>query len=98
VEWRLVDEVIPKRRWDEGVAERAAQAAARSSRPADARGVDLPPLQREETADGITYRHVRAEFDRAAGLVHVTVLGPEGACPTASSASTSWARRSGRWP
>jgi benzoyl-CoA-dihydrodiol lyase len=81
VEWRLVDEVVPKRRWDEGVAERAAQAAARSSRPADSRGVDLPPLQREETADGITYRHVRAEFDRAAGLVHVTVLGPEGGVP-----------------
>jgi len=81
VEWRLVDEVVPKRRWDEGVAERAAQAAARSSRPADARGIDLPPLQREESADGITYRHVRAEFDRTAGLVHVTVRGPEGDVP-----------------
>src|SRR5690242_13309032 len=55
VEWRLVDEVIPKRQWDETVAERAAEAAARSSRPADARGVELPPVQREESADGIRY-------------------------------------------
>src|SRR3954470_16420767 len=62
VEWKLVDEVIPKRVWDETVAERAAAAAGRSSRPSDARGVELPPLQREETADGISYRHLRADF------------------------------------
>src|SRR6267154_1185279 len=30
VEWKLVDEVIPKRQWDEAVAERAAAAAAES--------------------------------------------------------------------
>src|SRR5262245_21750579 len=64
VEWRLVDEVVPKRQWDEKVAERAAEAAARSSRPAGARGITLPPLQRSENSHGITYRHVRAEFDR----------------------------------
>jgi benzoyl-CoA-dihydrodiol lyase len=81
VEWKLVDEVIPKRVWDETVAERAAAAAGRSSRPSDARGVELPPLQREETADGITYRHVRADFDRARGLVEITVFGPEGDVP-----------------
>ena len=81
VEWRLVDEVIPKRRWDETVAQRAAEAAARSTRPVDAVGIDLPPLQREETADGIAYRHVRAAFDRGAGLVHITVRGPEGDAP-----------------
>src|SRR3954469_9274420 len=44
VEWRLVDEVIPKRQWDDKVAERPAEAAAGSSRPAGARGVALPPL------------------------------------------------------
>jgi benzoyl-CoA-dihydrodiol lyase len=81
VEWKLVDEVIPKRVWDETVAERAAAAAGRSSRPTDARGVELPPLQREETADGISYRHVRADFDQARGLVEITVFGPEGDVP-----------------
>ncbi len=81
VDWRLVDEVIPKRQWDERVAERAAEAAARSPRPAGAPGVPLPPLQREETADGVAYRHVKAVFDRAAGLVNVTVFGPEGDVP-----------------
>jgi benzoyl-CoA-dihydrodiol lyase len=81
VEWRLVDEVIPKRQWDEKVAERAAEVAARSTRPADATGVELPPLERAETADGISYRHVRAEFDRDNGLVEITVFGPEGDVP-----------------
>lgn len=84
VDWRLVDEVVPKRRWDETVAQRAAEAAARSPRPAagsGARGIELPPLERTETADGISYRHVRAAFDRARGLVEITVFGPEGDVP-----------------
>jgi benzoyl-CoA-dihydrodiol lyase len=81
VEWRLVDEVIPKRQWDEKVRERATAAAARSPRPADAVGITLPPLHREETEDGIKYRHVEATFDRAEGLVNVTVFGPEGDVP-----------------
>jgi benzoyl-CoA-dihydrodiol lyase len=81
VEWRLVDEVIPKRQWDEKVRERATAAAARSRRPTDAEGISLPPLQREETEDGIRYRHVEATFDRAEGLVNITVYGPEGDVP-----------------
>jgi benzoyl-CoA-dihydrodiol lyase len=84
VEWRLVDEVVPKRAWDETVRERAAQAAARSTRPgpdSGAEGVALPPLQREETEDGLSYRHVTARFDRTAGLVEVVVNGPEGDVP-----------------
>jgi benzoyl-CoA-dihydrodiol lyase len=84
VEWKLVDEVIPKRNWDETVAERAATAAARSNRPSNdsgATGIALTPLQREETADGITYEHVKATFDRGQGLVEITVFGPEGDVP-----------------
>ncbi len=81
VEWRLVDEVIPKRQWDEKVRERATAAAARSTRPTDAAGIALPPLEREETEHGIKYRHVEATFDREAGLVNLTVFGPEGDVP-----------------
>jgi benzoyl-CoA-dihydrodiol lyase len=81
VEWRLVDEVIPKRVWDETVRERAAAATARSTRPAGARGISLTPLQREETEHGIRYRHVEARFDREQGLVEITVHGPEGDVP-----------------
>ncbi|MEN3270501.1 2,3-epoxybenzoyl-CoA dihydrolase [Pseudonocardia sp.] len=81
VEWRLVDEVIPKRVWDETVRERAAAAAARSTRPGGAQGISLTPLQREDTEHGIRYRHVEARFDREQGLVEITVHGPEGDVP-----------------
>ncbi|MFR9803119.1 2,3-epoxybenzoyl-CoA dihydrolase [Pseudonocardia sp. RS010] len=81
VEWKLVDETIPKRVWAETVAERARQAAARSSRPTDAQGVPLPPLEPTVSADVITYRHVKAEFDRDRGLVEITVLGPDRGVP-----------------
>jgi benzoyl-CoA-dihydrodiol lyase len=81
VEWRLVDEVIPKRQWDETVARRAEEVAARSARPADAVGIELPPLHRDESADGLRYQHVEARYDRANGIVEITVHGPEGDVP-----------------
>jgi benzoyl-CoA-dihydrodiol lyase len=81
VEWKLVDEVIPKRQWDELVAERAAEAAAGSSRPAGATGITLPPLEPVRTEDEIRYRHVTAKLDREQGQVEITVAGPEGDTP-----------------
>jgi benzoyl-CoA-dihydrodiol lyase len=77
VEWKLVDEVIPKRTWDEKVAERAAEAAARSPRPPDATGIQLTPLAVERGANEIRYRHVYAKLDRGRGLVEITVYGPD---------------------
>ncbi|ALE74729.1 benzoyl-CoA-dihydrodiol lyase [Pseudonocardia sp. EC080610-09] len=82
VEWKLVDEVIPKRKWDETVRERADAAAAASSRLPGGAGIELPPLQRTENDEGIFYPHVRAEFDRDRGLVEITVDGPDGGVPS----------------
>jgi len=81
VEWKLVDEVIPKRQWDELVAERAAEAAAGSSRPAGATGIALPPLEPVRTDGEIRYRHVTAKLDREQGQVEITVAGPDGNGP-----------------
>src|SRR3954471_19882062 len=77
VEWRLVDEAVPRREWDRVVAERAAEAAASSSRPADAQGISLTPLQRTETDDAITYDHVRVTLDRDARTATVVVAVPD---------------------
>lgn len=76
VAWRLVDEALPKTGFDEAVAERAHEAASRSQRPADSTGIELTPLQREITDDGIRYQHVTADFDRGEGIVTITVRGP----------------------
>ena len=52
VQWRLVDEAVPRSGWDEVVAERAAAFAARpSTRPIGARGIRIPELSKSRTAE-----------------------------------------------
>jgi benzoyl-CoA-dihydrodiol lyase len=81
VDWRLVDEVVPPRQFDQVVRERATEAAARSTRPAGATGIALTPLRREVTADALRYEHVTAELDRDRGVVTITLRGPAQAPP-----------------
>jgi benzoyl-CoA-dihydrodiol lyase len=81
VEWRLVDEVVPSSKFKAAVAERAAQLAARSDRPADGKGVVLPPLARVIDTDRVSYPHVDIAFDRATRAATVTLKGPKAACP-----------------
>ena len=76
VQWRLVDEAVPRAKWDETVTARAAQLAERSSRPGDARGVELTPLAKTRTDDEISYPHVTARLDRARAVAEITVRGP----------------------
>jgi benzoyl-CoA-dihydrodiol lyase len=77
VEWRLVDAVAKARDFAEATAARAADLAARSTRPgAGARGIALTPLRRRVDGDTTHYGHVRVVLDRDAGTATVTVLGP----------------------
>jgi benzoyl-CoA-dihydrodiol lyase len=87
VQWRLVDEAVPRAKWDETVAARAAELAAHSDRP-QATGISLPPLDKDRTDSGIGYRHVTADLDRDRGLVEITVRGPEH--PAAEPGADSW--------
>ena len=81
VQWRLVDEAVPRPRWDETVAERGAELAGRSSRPEDATGVTLTPLGKTRDDDAIGYQHVSARLSRDAGRVDITVRGPQAGPP-----------------
>jgi len=94
VQWRLVDEAVPRPRWDETVAERAAELAGRSSRPENAAGVELTPLTKTADDDAIRYDHVEARLDRDAGRVDISVKGPQEGPP----ASIDDARRADFWP
>lgn len=76
VAWKLVDEAVPRPRWDESVAERAAELAATSNRPADASGIALSRLDKQCADDAISYRYVRARLDRSAGTVEITITAP----------------------
>src|SRR3954465_13020600 len=55
VDWRLVDEVVPGSKFDDAVAQRAKEFAARSRRPAPDAGIGLTPLQVARTANGAEY-------------------------------------------
>jgi benzoyl-CoA-dihydrodiol lyase len=81
VAWRLVDEAVPRARWDETVAQRALELAARSARPEQVTGITLPQLEKARTDDTITYPHVQAKLDRSGRAVSITVRGPETAPP-----------------
>src|SRR5580765_3867798 len=94
VQWRLVDEAVPRARWDETVAERAAELASRSSRPQDAAGVVLTPLTKTADDDAIRYDHVEARLHRDAGRVDISVKGPQNDPP----ASIDEARSAALWP
>jgi benzoyl-CoA-dihydrodiol lyase len=81
VEWRLVDEVVPRSRLAEATRQRAAELAARTDRPAGARGVALDPLERRIEGDRIAYANVTCAIDRGRGVAEITVAGPPAAPP-----------------
>src|SRR5438477_1038971 len=73
VEWGLVDGVVPRSRLDEVVKRRAAEFAARTDRPAGARGIALAPLERTLEGDRVTYGSVTCAIDRPRGLAELTI-------------------------
>ena len=81
VEWGLVDEVVPRSRLDEAVRRRARELAARTDRPADAKGIALTPLARTLEGDRVTYGSVACAIDRPRGLAEITIVGPTVAPP-----------------
>jgi benzoyl-CoA-dihydrodiol lyase len=84
VQWRLVDELVPRAKWDETVAARAAELAGNSHRPAgpaEAAGVELTPLDKTRTGTEISYPHVTAKLDRERSVAEITVRGPDAGPP-----------------
>jgi len=96
VQWRLVDEAVPRPRWDETVAERAAELAGRSGRPEGAAGVALTPLGKTRDDDAISYSCVSARLDRDAGSVSITVRGPASDPPADMAGAAG--QGAGFWP
>ncbi|MGH8991678.1 MAG: 2,3-epoxybenzoyl-CoA dihydrolase [Acidimicrobiia bacterium] len=88
--WGLVDEVVPRSRFAETVAERARAAAEGSDRPGDEAGVELTPLERTGTDSGFAYPNLRVELDPEESTATLTLLGPTEAPPPS--------RDAGWWP
>jgi benzoyl-CoA-dihydrodiol lyase len=96
VEWRLVDAAVKPAQFGAHVQERAKQLAAASDRPAGARGVALPRIEREDTPDGLRYAHVRVDIDRAGRTATFTVKAPAAGQPADVDAIE--AAGAGWWP
>jgi benzoyl-CoA-dihydrodiol lyase len=96
VEWRLVDAAVKPAQFGAHVQERAAQLAQQSDRPANAKGVALTRIEREESADALRYEHVTVEIDRGKRTATFTVKSPGGVQPAdiaaIEAAGASW------WP
>jgi benzoyl-CoA-dihydrodiol lyase len=96
VDWLLIDELVPGSRFDETVAERAAEFAAKSDRPKDAKGIALTELARTIEADRIIYDHVVVEIDREVSTATITIRAPDAAPP--SDAAAIHAAGAAFWP
>ena len=81
-DWRLVDDIAKPAQFAAKVQERALELARASDRPADAKGVALPPLARTIESDALRYSQVTVRIDRAKRTATFTVKGPTGAQPT----------------
>jgi benzoyl-CoA-dihydrodiol lyase len=95
-EWGLVDEVVPRSRLEEVARQRALEFAARSDRPAGARGIALTPLERRLEGGRIGYRHVACEIDRERRVAAITVSAPSG--PPPADPAGIHAQGAGFWP
>jgi benzoyl-CoA-dihydrodiol lyase len=80
VEWRLVDGVFPRSRFQDTVRERAL-ALAMEGPQQQGPGILLDALAPDVTADSVRYRHVQLQLNGQARTAELTVHGPEGSQP-----------------
>ena len=94
--WKLVDEIVSPASFQKAVQSRAEQLVQTSTRPASARGIELPPLGRTIDDAGYHYTQVDVSFDRPARTATFTVSGPRDGQPQTveaiHAAGASW------WP
>jgi len=83
VDWNLVDEIVATTKLVEVAEQRAHEFAATSSRPSDAKGVELKPLDRNiDSAGNVEYSTVKVDIDRQKRVARITISGPVGKVPS----------------
>jgi benzoyl-CoA-dihydrodiol lyase len=82
LEWGLVDEVAPNSKFEEAVAARAREFAAKAKPFRDLKGIALTPLARVFGEDGsVRYSTLEVQIDRTRSLATIAIAGPEDAAP-----------------
>ncbi len=80
-DWRLVDDIFKPAVFAEEVARRANELAAVSDRPADAQGVAFSRLERELSADGLSYQYIDIRIDREKRQASWLIKAPAAGAP-----------------
>src|SRR2546421_1008216 len=81
VDWRLVDEVVPRTQLKERATQKALELASGSSRPADGEGIVLHPLRRSIGENQLKYDHLTIQIDRERATAAFTITGPDREAP-----------------
>src|SRR5215468_2270840 len=81
VEWRFVDQVVPKSKFAQVVEERAKALAQKSDRPAQGKGIRLTPLEPRLLPSAIEYKYVSLKLDPALRVAEILVRAPAEPAP-----------------
>jgi benzoyl-CoA-dihydrodiol lyase len=81
LEWKLVDEIAPRSKFDAAVNARATALAQTSDRPERAIGVALPRLDRRGDPSGLHYPFLDVAFDDTLSTATLTLQGPAASPP-----------------
>ena len=82
LEWRLVDEVVARSKFEDAVRARSTALAQRSDRPTDAPGITLTPLVRlVDEPHHLVYSNVELEIHEARGVGEILLHGPSSEPP-----------------
>ena len=96
VDWRLVDEVVPTSKFADRVKALAGDLAAKSDRPADAKGIALTPVERKFSDSKLEYQYVTVELDRDVLAARFVIRTPEANAP--ADAAAVQAQGDSFWP
>ncbi len=78
IEWRLVDEIAPRSKFDDKL-KAAADKLVAEGQERGGEGVTLPELAPKRDGNLVEYRHVTADIDSEKRVATVTMRGPKGA-------------------
>ena len=87
---KLVDGGWPKSKWDQAIADRAAQIVAAGGGPSADKGISLPRVERTQVREGdkesVTWGHVSLEIHHDKRWCELTIRGPKEAPATTADA------------
>ena len=95
VDWRLVDEIAPRSKFEQQVERRALKLAEKSDRPTDEPGVVLTDLEKTVSGSRVRYPHLAMDLDSDGLTATLTLEGPTDTCAAAEEARR---RGAGFWP